>query len=290
MLGIDIGGTNIKAGCLHAGSRRVLNFTSHPTPRTAKALNEFLLELVRDYRSRFRIQRIGLGVAGQLDLTSGALLKSGNLPWHNFPLLTWLKHAAKLPVTIDNDANAFTLAEASLGAGRGYTNVIGVTLGTGVGGGIVIQGKLHCGRGNAGELGHLLQSNRWPRGPFNKHDDIEEQLQAAALLSAAKRRGLAVTSVASLAHHQSRAATVIWHRFGSLLSYALASLSHILDPDIIIVGGQIAKAWPRFIRPLRTELKHSCIFLHPPRLARAKLGDQAGVIGAALLTKHYART
>jgi len=182
-----------------------------------------------------------------------------------------------VPITIDNDANVFTLAEAILGAGKKYQNVIGLTLGTGVGGGIVINKKIYHGRGNAGELGYLLQNQSGPRGQLGENGALQEFIRAGVLIKNKK------ITVAALAREHNPRANKIWQEFGSHLGYALASISHIFDPDVIILGGQIAKAWPRFYSSLQKSLNKNCILPKTPIIKRAALGDSAGVIGAALL-------
>ncbi|KKT27854.1 MAG: Sugar kinase [Parcubacteria group bacterium GW2011_GWF1_43_9] len=251
-LGIDIGGSSIKAGFLPGPRRRCLHFKARPTPKTTQAAWELLIDIIIDYCARY-------------------------LPFKNFPFKQFLEQETLLPITIDNDANVFTLAEAILGAGKKYQNVIGLTLGTGVGGGIVINKKIYHGRGNAGELGYLLQNQSGPRGQLGENGALQEFIRAGVLIKNKK------ITVAALAREHNPRANKIWQEFGSHLGYALASISHIFDPDVIILGGQIAKAWPRFYSSLQKSLNKNCILPKTPIIKRAALGDSAGVIGAALL-------
>ncbi len=285
VLGLDIGGTSIKAGFFPHLGRRVLAWQTIPTAKTKPAFWRNLVDLIAWYRERYDVRAIGVGCPGPLNLARGVVLQTSHLPLHNFPLRAKLTQATKLPVALDNDANAFTLAEATYGAGQGYDNVVALTLGTGVGGGIVFQGRLYHGRSNAGELGYLLKNPRGPRGPGGEQGALQEYAKASALLATARRRGLKLPNVAALAHDRTPAAAATWREFGAALGYALASLTHVLDPDVIVIGGQISKVWSRFAPRLHQALRHNCVFTPPP-VVRAGLGDQAGVIGAALLTKN----
>ncbi|HBZ36559.1 MAG TPA: hypothetical protein DHS36_00295 [Candidatus Veblenbacteria bacterium] len=276
-LGIDIGGSSIKAGFLPGPRRRCLHFKARPTPKTTQAAWELLIDIIIDYCARYRVQTIGVGCPGPLDIKRGLIINPPNLPFKNFPFKQFLEQETLLPITIDNDANVFTLAEAILGAGKKYQNVIGLTLGTGVGGGIVINKKIYHGRGNAGELGYLLQNQSGPRGQLGENGALQEFIRAGVLIKNKK------ITVAALAREHNPRANKIWQEFGSHLGYALASISHIFDPDVIILGGQIAKAWPRFYSSLQKSLNKNCILPKTPIIKRAALGDSAGVIGAALL-------
>ena len=277
-LGIDIGGSSIKAGFLPGPGARCLRFKAHPTPKTIQTIWELLIDIIIDYCSRYQVQAIGIGCPGPLDIKQGIIIKTPNLPFKNFPLKQLLEKETHLPVMIDNDANAFTLAEAVWGAGKKYKNVVGLTLGTGVGGGIVMDKKIYHGRGNAGELGYILQNQNGPRGSLGECGSLQEYIRADTLTKNKK------ITVAGLAHEYGAQANKVWQDFGSHIGYTLASLSHILDPDVIILGGQIAKAWPRFYNSLQKSLNKNCILPIPPIIKRSVLGDCAGVIGATLLT------
>lgn len=277
IVGIDIGGTSIKAGYFRRVGPTVRAWRVVPTPRGGSALWHGLTTLVAWYRARFPVAALGVGCPGPLNLKRGVVLTPPHLPWRNFPLYGRLRRATGLHIVLDNDANAFTVAEAAYGAGRGKRNVVGLTLGTGVGGGIVIGGTLYHGRGNAGELGYLMN-----RGTLGGSGSLQEQLKAASLMRQAKLRVPTAASVRDLALKRGHAADKIWHSFGTTLGWAVGATAHVLDPDVVVVGGQIAKAWPRFAPALRRELTRTCVFPAPP-VRQAKLGDRAGAIGAALL-------
>src|SRR3989344_9002704 len=181
-LGIDIGGSSIKAGFLPGTRRRCLHFKARPTPKTTQAAWELLIDIIIDYCARYRVQTIGVGCPGPLDIKRGLIINPPNLPFKNFPFKQFLEQETLLPITIDNDANVFTLAEAILGAGKKYQNVIGLTLGTGVGGGIVINKKIYHGRGNAGELGHTTINYKGPKSRCGNDGCIETHVAARGII------------------------------------------------------------------------------------------------------------
>lgn len=265
-LGIDIGGTSIKAGFIPGGEARCLNFKSRPTPDNVRDFWHVLVNMIIDNASRYRVEKIGVGCPGPLAISTGTIIKSPHLPLKKFPLKHLLEKETGLPVFLDNDANAFTLAEAVWGAAKKYQNVIGLTLGTGLGGGIVLNKKIYHGRGNAGELGYTLINRSGVKGALGERGSAQEYMRAGRLLK------------------QKTPPRSFWKNYGYNLGYTLASLSHILDPDIIIIGGQKAKAWPNFIKHLKAGFRKNCILDSLPIVKRSKLGDQAGVLGAALLT------
>lgn len=264
-LGIDIGGTNIKAGFVPRPGARCLNFKSRPTPNNPSDFWHVLVDMIIDNASRYRVEKIGVGCPGPLNIATGTITKSPHLPVKNFPLKALLEKETGLPVTLDNDANAFALAEAVWGAGKKYKNIVGLTLGTGLGGGIIINNQIYHGRGNAGELGYSLINTLGPTGFWGEHGSAQEYLRSDSLLKQKKPGSF-------------------WKNYGHTLGYLLASLSHILDPEIIIIGGQVAKAWPNFINPLKISFRKNCILGTLPLVKKSQLGDRAGVIGAALLT------
>lgn len=257
ILGVDLGGTFIKTGFLAEHKPLVLSFKIQSTPKNPQKLIALLIHTILEYHNRYHLQAIGIGCPGPLDIKRGMVINPPYLSLKNFPLKGFLEKKVHLPIVLDNDANAFTLAEAVWGAGLSKYYVIGLTLGTGVGGGIVINKKIYHGRGNGGELGYTLINFKGPRGPFGERGAIQEYTKKLMFTNTKK--------------------------WGRLLGYTAASLANIFDPDIIIIGGQKAKVWPTFNRELKITFKQNCLFRPPPLITHSKLGDRAGVIGAALL-------
>ncbi|PIZ48311.1 hypothetical protein COY32_00070, partial [candidate division WWE3 bacterium CG_4_10_14_0_2_um_filter_41_14] len=151
ILGIDVGGTNIKFGLVDS-RYKLVESSQIPTPKTEKAVINLLIKIIEGKKPV--IKAVGIGLPGPIDLKRGIILRTPHLPIKNVPILNLIKRHINKPLKIDNDANLFTLAEATVGAGKKYKNVVGITLGTGIGGGIVINKKIYHGRNNAGEVGH----------------------------------------------------------------------------------------------------------------------------------------
>jgi glucokinase len=227
-----------------------------------------------------------------------------NIPgWKNTPLKALLEKRLKLPVFVDNDASVMALAEFEFGAGRGAKNVIALTLGTGVGGGLVIDGKLfHGPRYSAAEIGHLVINEDGPRCGCGSRGCVETYVGSGYFVCEVKRRlkkgaqsvlkkwvkeGREMTPL--LAAQAARRGDVfskkIWQETGAHLGTALAGLLNILNPEKIILGGGIAQNGGLLFRPLRAALNKKAfpIAARSVRVVPAKLGVDAGLIGAAAL-------
>lgn len=286
-LGIDIGGTTIKGGIV---SERGAVIKSASIPAHAKRGQQpFLhaLDRIITLLGTKKIRAIGIGCPGPLDPFRGIIISPGNIPLRDFPLRAYLMRRYRKRVVIDNDANAFTLAEATYGAGKHHRSVIGLTLGTGVGGGIVINKTIEHGRGNGGELGHVTLKMDTPRGHNRDIGCLQEHLRGEPMQKYARKLGIASYSLKELyllGRRRKRAVTAYWKMFGFYCGIGIASLIHVIDPDMIVIGGQIGKAFSLFRKSMFETVRDRTIF-DPPPIRRSVLGDNAGIIGAALLTK-----
>jgi len=271
-IGVDIGGTNIKAG-LVAGNGRIIKKcivkTEAKQGRARVLANIFrAIEAVNSGN----VIGIGVGCPGPFrDIKKGIIGKTPNLPLHNVNLKQAVEKRFRKKVAIDNDANCFVLAEAKLGAAKKSNVVVGLTLGTGVGGGIVISGKIFHGRGNAGELGHIF---------LNEDFDYYLAERGVQRLCGSLRVRDSV-ELFELANKGSRAAKEVWAKFGRILGVLIVDIVHTLDPDIVVIGGGISKSWKHFSREMQQEISRKAIF-PPCRAVRAKSAD-SGILGAALL-------
>jgi predicted NBD/HSP70 family sugar kinase len=190
------------------------------------------------------------------------------------PIAGLIKQKINLPIKIDNDARCFTLAEALVGSGKNYSTVIGLTMGTGVGGGIVIDGQLFHGRGNAGEIGHQFID-------YKKAKDLENYLGAGNL----KLTSVDYQSLEKLARQKKPTALKFWNNLGLTLGFGCLNLIHTFDPNIIILGGKQTRAFNFFYPAMMKIIKKYCL-VKPPKIVKSKLIDRAGIIGAALLFKN----
>jgi glucokinase len=288
-LGLDLGGTNIKWVVLDQDGRPIAD-GSLPTEREGgpdHVVERLALAGRAAIEAAGPIATAGVGVPGIYDEAHGTIRFFTNLPgpWAGYPLAGSLSEALGVPARLINDARAFTLAEARLGAGQGRASLIGVTLGTGVGGGIVLDGRLVLGHnGTAGEIGHQVIDCRpgAPRCGCGNTGCLEAFVGGPRLAEAA---GTATAAEAFAADERgearARAAVEAWIDY---LAIGLANLVTVLTPDRIVLGGGVAAAAARIITPLRDGLRAHVHLTDPDQveIVRAALGVRAGAIGAAL--------
>lgn len=287
VIGVDLGGTKIRAGVVDRAGV-VSTQVEVPTPAASEeTVLEALAEVVGQLLPHGAVA-IGFGVPGNLDRRTGILCRATNLPLDEVDLQAWAAARFALPVGVENDANAAALAEWRLGAGRGTQNLIMLTLGTGVGGGIVIDGHLY--RGWA-ELGHIVVELDGPPCQGNCHG--RGHLEGVASGLAADRAARELFGADANAHvlvERARAgeepARVALERIGRLLGAAIGSLVNVFAPDVVVVGGGFGDAAGELVLgPARETARREAI--QPAderlRLVTAELGGEAGVVGAALV-------
>jgi glucokinase len=302
-LGVDIGGTNIRAALVHAdgalGER--IRFRTEADRGPEDVIADLIVNL-RDLIARApgEVSGVGVGCPGPLSSASGVVHEAPNLPgWVDIPLGPRLTDALDLPVTIHNDANAATWGEFWLGAGRGAQTIVMYTLGTGVGGGLVIAGRLWTGPDDtAGELGHVcIIPDGHPCGCGAK-GCLEAYASASAVarrareaLAAGRESSLRKCSAEELtAHsvdHEADAGDAlsieILEQTGVYLGLGAAAMVNALNPDLLIYGGGMCKA-DRWLFPAIERVIAQRCFQAPAsrvRVVAAELGDDAGIIGTA---------
>jgi glucokinase len=287
-IGIDIGGTTAKRVRLEAPGTVRDRARVETHGRAAGELIDALVAAARPWLDDRRAPARALGVAvpGLVDRAAGSVLPGCNLQQlDGFPIVAALRDATGLPVELDNDANAAGLAEALLGAARGADSVVCLTVGWGVGGAIVVGGRLWRGHsGMAGELGRLRLGEDGSR-------TLEADIGAAAVVAAYRERGGRVAGdtdarqVAARADEGDEAAREALARCGRRLGVGLAILVNLLNPERIVVGGGIVGAGEWFLGPARRECGRRARGAAWDRceLVVSKLGAEAGAIGAALL-------
>ncbi len=286
-LGVDIGGTNIRAGAVDFDGNLIGESYSIPTNATDR--KELIFKRIADSVSivisrnnidKSAIQGIGLGCTGPLDLKNGLILQCPNLPTMDyFPLRSEIEKTFNLPVFLNNDANAMMLGESVWGAGKGSSSVLGVTLGTGFGCAIVLNGKIWVGATEtAGEI--------WI-SPY-RDGFIEEVVSGSGVSNLyEKLSGQKASSkaIADLALEGDLVAKSVWEEFGKAVAFALSWAINLLDPEVVIIGGSISNAMELFYPSLHDSLvKSICpVPAQKLRIVKAQLGDNAGFIGAAAL-------
>jgi len=291
LIGVDVGGTKIQAGLVTDKGRIIKKFRLPTQTRRGKKVILANIEKALKEIWSPAVKGIGVGFAGLVDNNKGIFVSGPNFPasFSDVPLAAWLKRRFGVPVKIDNDVHCFTLGEARFGAGRGHHSVVGMTLGTGIGGGWVIGGRLYRGRDNAaGEVGHMTIALDSPAkcgcgrpGHFEALGAGPAQTSLYARLTGKK---LLPTQIESLAGKGDATAREVMKISASWLGSGLANIVHIMNPDIIIIGGGISRnklLWPTMLRTM----KQSVIFpsLRSTPAVPATLGDDANILGAALL-------
>ena len=313
-VGIDLGGTNIKAGLLSESGeitcRVVMPTHANSGPkvvasRIADSIRQVLQKAsnIRD-GSHADIVGIGIGSPGLIITQTGVVHFSPNFEgWTDIPLTDYVKAEltpSELPISIDNDVNAMTLGELHHGAGVKMQSIVCLTLGTGVGGGVVVDGNVYHGCANtAGELGHTIVM---PDGRFcgcgnqgcleayaGARHIIERTLakiEAGRKSSLTQQEDLTTKDISEAAHAGDELAIEILADTGRYIGIALTSIAHILNPQMAIIGGGIAEAGEKLLfEPIRAEVNKRAMDIpaQTMEIVKAKLGNEAGIVGAAML-------
>jgi len=289
-LGLDLGGTNIKTVVLKRDGEALLIVDDGSVPTDADSGPEVVTERLIETASEVLeghapIETVGLGVPGLFDPETGDVELFPNLPgpWPGYPLRRLLSNGIGREVILINDARAFTLAEGTMGAGRGCRVIVAVVLGTGVGGGIMIDGRLHLGAfGTAGEIAHQVIDPDGALCGCGNRGCVETLTKADALTSLA---GLdsAEEVFAAAADGDERALDAI-DQVAEYLGLALANAVTLLGPDRVIVGGGISEAGALVLDPITRVVKERVTLVPADRIevVPAELGLLAGAVGAAL--------
>jgi glucokinase len=289
-LGIDLGGTNVKGAAVSVGpdGSEILETTSAPTRANEgpDAVAEVMAAVGAELVDRVGpAEGVGIGVPGLFDFSTGAIVFFTNLPgpWEGFPLRARIADALGLPATLINDARAFTLAEATLGAGAGCRTVACLTLGTGIGGGLFINGQLHFGAyGIGGELGHQTIEPTGPLCGCGNPGCLEALARPPAI---AERAGFATfEELVAAANEGDPKAVAAIDDATTYLGIGLANIVTMIGPERIVIGGGGAAAGDVFIAEIRDKVR-SRVTLVPPEgieVVAASLGSTAGAVGAAL--------
>jgi glucokinase len=303
-IGIDIGGTNLRAALINRAweaEERISLSTSSVREEVLKQVEEVALKL----KIGKDVLGIGIGSPGNIDVRRGIVYDAPNIKgWDNVPLKSYVEEKTNLPTFIDNDANVMALAESRIGAGKGAGNIICITLGTGVGGALIINGELYHGAMlTAGEIGHIPVNVNGPlcncggRGCLERYvgnrfiveratGAIEDgQKSLIAELVEGDLGKVTPEFISRAALKGDKLAIEIWNEVGRYIGVALSGLVNLLNPEVIIIGGGVAKADSLVFDPIRQTIKERAMRM-PAKMVRvvpAKLGKDAGMIGAGIL-------
>jgi glucokinase len=290
---VDVGGTGMK-GALVDTSGTVILTARRATPAHAgpdaviEALVCFVAALVAEFDGRtVEVRAVGIAVPGIVDEPRGVAVLSANLGWRELPLRQLLASRLKLPVVLVHDVRAGGLAEVRKGAARGAPDAVFVPVGTGVAAAILAGGRLLTGAGYAGELGHVVVDPAGALCRCGSRGCLETVASASAVARRYSQRSQrSVVDAAEVARRVTIGdvdARAVWDEAVNALAGALATVTTLLAPEVIVVGGGLAESGELLLGPLRTGLNARLTFQRRPRVIRAELGDNAGCLGAALL-------
>ena len=289
-VGVDVGGTKIAAGLVDRDGRAARHF-ERPTPTSSQrdlvaALESAIASLVGD-----DVSAIGVGIPSTIDQRSGRAVSSVNVPLTDFDLRAHLRDRFHLPVAIDNDANVAAIAEWRIGAGRGSDHMLMLTLGTGIGGGLILGGRPYRGAiGSGAELGHVVIEHDGPpcQGTCTGRGHLETLASGRAADAAARSLLGADADARDLLRQASDgdgAAREAIAELGRRLGSGIGSLVNIFNPELVVVGGGFSAAGDLLLEPAREILRREA--LQPARdlvrVVPAELGPAAGVVGAGLV-------
>ncbi len=312
VLALDIGGTKLAAGVVDGGGQ-LHSFLFEPSraEEGPERVLERLFELGRSAVSASElgwdeIAAVGIGCGGPLDAERGVLIAPPHLPgWHDVPVTSLAEHAYDRPAMLDNDATAAACGEHRYGAGAGTLNMVYLTISTGVGGGVVVGGRLYRGAGgNGGELGHVTVDwhGRRCRG-CGRDGCLEAYVSGTSIAERAREaltrdgssalagaRDLTAADVAAAARAGDALAMEVWEETVFALACGLTSIVNLFDPELVVVGGGVSRSGEQLLGPVREWVRANAIAPagRAMDIVPAALGDQVGVVGAAAIV--YERT
>lgn len=317
IVGVDLGGTNIVVGLLPMDGGEVLGLRSMPTDsgRGAKFVVDRILGMVEHSiaevlathdGTRDQIAGVGIGSPGPLDRRTGTVINTPNLGWRNFPLRDLISNAVHLPATLDNDANCATYGEWWLGAGRGTRALVGLTLGTGIGGGIVLNGEIFHGCSDvAGEIGHMTIDSNGRRCKCGNYGCLEQYASGPAIALRAvegieagaesvleemvngRMDDITAATVYEATVQGDAYATEVMKDTAKFLGAGVASIINVLNPEMVVIAGGVTRAGDTLFEPLRAEVRRRAFTSAQEccKIVSAELPGTAGVVGAAAVFK-----
>jgi glucokinase len=285
LIGVDVGGTALKLGRFDSQGHLLAQLeVATPRPSVPGAVAVALAEAIDHLDPQRLASGVGIGVPGPTDAAGRVARLAINLEdWRDVPLADWLEPELERPVCLANDANCAMVAEAWLGAAQGCANAILLTLGTGVGGGIWLNGSLYSGpRGAAGELGLISVDPEGPPCRSGNRGSLEQHCSIGGL---ARLSPLGPRELGQRAEAGEAEALAVWERYGRWLGIGLSSLIYVLTPERVLLGGGLSASCPHFLPAVWREIEARV--LPPSReglvIQRCALGNGAGRLGAARL-------
>lgn len=306
LIGIDLGGTNIAAGLVNdegvlIEKMSILTNTSRSSDKIIKDIYLLIEKMIA--KTTDKVKYIGIGIPGLVNKDMSLVLKCPNLNWENVPLMKGLEKL-KIPIIIDNDANLAAYAEYKIGSLKNTKNSVVLTLGTGIGGGIIIDNKeFRGGYGLGSEIGHMVIGENFYDCGCGKNGCFETFASATAIIKYAEYlikntdkksklrdfKNITAKDVIELSKEKDEIALLTFNRFIKYLSIGIVNIINLIDPNKIALGGGISATGDYLLDNLNADIKKH-LFLENYESAEiviAELGNDAGIIGAALLAKDY---
>ncbi len=312
VLGVDLGGTNIVVGAIpdDGGDDVGVRLEDTPVAAGADAVVDRIVSMIEGVieeasttkgAKREDFVGVGIGAPGPLDRAKGIVIVAPNLGWRDFPLRDAVADRVRIPATLDNDANCATLGEWWRGAAQGTRHVVGLTIGTGIGGGIVLDGKLYHGASDvAGEIGHTTIDSTGRYCRCGNYGCLEAYASGPAIALRArealerdeasvlhrmvddKLERLTAATVYDAANHGDALALEVVRDTAKFLGTGVANLLNLLNPDVVVITGGVTRAGNRLFEPLRAEVKRRAFrpAVQACRIVPGKLAGTAGMVGA----------
>ena len=304
VVGVDVGGTNIKLGVV-GPSGKVIVRNSFATKPFAFSRIKLITALAREIEASIitagltkkQIAGVGIGLPGLVDFEKGYVRFLPNIPgWRGVHLKSILQKKIHLPVFVDNDVKMITLAESKFGAGKGVRNLVCLTLGTGVGSGLILNGQLYRGEGNAaGELGHMPLNEHGPKCNCGGIGCFETYVGNRPLFALASRMmgkpGMTTQSMYALAKKGNKKALLFWKKASEHIGNGLVGIVNLLNPRLIIIGGGVSNNERFLFKTITETIRRRAMSLQGSafKIKRAQFKDDAGIIGAYVLVTNAQR-
>ena len=298
VIGVDVGGTNIKLGLVNP-SKRVIDRTGFVTKsfirdrkKLVNAIVGHIVEIIaKNGLAKKDIQGVGIGLPGLVDTPNGIVRFLPNIPgWRNVPLKKDLESKLHLPVFLENDVNLITLGEWKYGAGRGADNMICMTLGTGVGSGLILDGRLYRGPGfAAGELGHMPLNEEGSSCGCGGYGCLETYVGNRRLVARAasimKIKNVSLEQMYTLAKKRNLKALKFWNKTASHIGNGLVGVVNLLNPQRVIIGGGVSNNHEFLFKTIAAVIRKRAMPTQAAmaKIVHAKLGNDAGILGAQVL-------
>lgn len=310
IIGVDLGGTKIATAlcdsdCNILSKVKIETVSSDGEQSVIQRIKDSIYQVAElSGVSLHKVSGIGISSPGPLSISKGIVIFVATLGWNNVPIRQLIYDEFKVPTYLENDCNAAAYGEKWLGAGRGYDNLIYITVSTGIGSGIIIDRKIHHGKHDAaGEFGHICIESDGRRCSCGNKGCLQTYSSGTAIAQTAREiisqavkskildyskngvNGIDCLSVEKAAYEGDEYARNIWDQAGSKLGHGISILMQMYDPDIVVIGGGVSKAWDLFYSPMINAIKEHTYKLISDDMViiPAQLGDDAGVLGAAMV-------